>query len=270
MCKKAIFTTVAVALGLFVLSYTKFGYKMCGLAELAWNKAGTSVTKSVPLDWEISRIENEVTKLERDIKKNFDALAQEMVATENLKKNVETARTNLTTNEVKLKDMRVALDSKTQKISFDNRNYTKPELEGKFTREWNKFKVAQKEIDVREKQLSQKQEHIDALKAKIESIKNVREELRTEIADMKTELERVRTTQNKTKIQFDDSRLSRIQGDLADVKGRLDVMKKRAELEANFNGTTPAETTETNNLEVQKAKEAFDNQFGDKVNAEPK
>lgn len=267
MCKKAIYTSIAVALALFVIGQTKLGYKLFGLAELAWNKVGNSATKSVPLDWEISRIENEIGKLEHDVKKNFDSLAQELVATENLKNDVETARVALQKKEPALQEMRMKLEGKTQKVSFNNHDYTRPQFESKFAREWNSYVVAKKEVAVKEKQLQQKQEHTEALKAKIESIKNVKEDLRTEVARLKTELEEVRTSQNRCKIQIDDSRLSRIKADLREVQDRVNVQKKMADLEAQFNGDPIAEV-ENSNLEVQKAKEAFDSQFGEKVAVE--
>jgi len=267
MCKKAVFTTVAVALALLVLGQTRAGYKLFGLAELAWNKIGINANKSVPLDWEIARIENEITKIERDIKKNFDALAQEFVSTENLKKDVELVRANLKDREQPLKEMRRKLETDAQHISFANRDYNRSQFEGKFTREWNSYVVAKKDLELKEKQLGQKQDHVEALKAKIESIKNARDDMKIEVARLKTELEEVRTSQNRCKVQIDDSRLARIKADLAEVQDRIKVQKKRAELEAQFNTTPGTVATEDNNnkLEVNKAKEGFDSAFGEQA-----
>jgi len=262
MCKKAIFTSAAIALGLLVLSQTRVGNKVCGLAELAWGKIGSSMNKAVPIDVEISLIENEIRKLEGDVKKNFDALAQEMVAADSMKKEVETVRANLKDRLQALEIMRRDLKSNTQKIIYGEREYTRSQVENKFAADWRSFEVAEEGLKVKEKMLGQKQSHVEAFKAKIDSIQTKRDELRTRVLKLKTEVEEVRAAQAQCKFNLDDSRLGNIEESLSSVQNRLNVMKKRAELEGRFANSTVDVPVETK-VESNKAQEAFDRRFSD-------
>src|SRR5262245_27161083 len=128
MCRKAIFASIAIALGLLVLSHTRAGNKIFGLAELAWSKIGIKFNKAVPIDWEISRIDNEITKLDKDIKRHFDTLAEESVKSERMKKDVEVARTNLKDRLQVLEIMKRDLKANTQKIMYNDREYTRSQV----------------------------------------------------------------------------------------------------------------------------------------------
>jgi len=262
MCKKAIFTSAAVALGLLVLSQTRFGHKVTGLAELAWNKVSNCVSRSVPLDVEINLIENEIGKMDRDVKKNFDSLAQEMVAYEEMKKEVDLVRTNLQKRMQVLERMRRDLKNESAKIVYDNREVSRSQLENKFTQDWNSFKVSQEGLKVKEKLLQQKQDHVEAFKAKIDAIQNEREALKTQVLKMKTELEELRATQAQCKVQVDDSRLGSIKDSLNNVQHRISVLKKKAELEGRFANSTITVPVEAK-IEANKALDEFDSRTGD-------
>jgi chromosome segregation ATPase len=270
MCKKAIFTVAAIALGLLVLGQTRLGHKVFGLAELAWSKIGCKVNNSVPLDWEISRIEKEIAKLEKEKAKHFDKLAQEVVAVEKMKRDVGNVRAELEKQKANLVQMRQDLNAKTEHIVYNGHAFPRSRVEVKFSQDWKSYQVAEKGLEVKEKMLKQKQEYVEAYKAKIDTIKTTCDSLRTEVARLRTELEEVRVSQNQCKVQIDDSRLGEIKKSLAEVQERVDVMKKKAELQGHFsnsNVTIPVETK----VEANKALEEFDSRFGDtKVSSEDK
>jgi len=270
MCKKAIFTSAAVALALLVLSQTRVGNKMFGLAELAWNKIGSSMNKAVPIDVEISLIENEIRKLEGDVRKNFDNLAQEMVAAEAMKKEVDVVRANLKDREKALAMMRRDLKSDAQTITYDDREFTRAQLENKFAADFRSYEVAEEGLKVKEKLLAQKTNHLAAFKAKIEAVQNERDELRTRVLKLKTEVEEVRAAQAKCKINVDDSRLGAIKESLSNVQNRLNVMKKKAELEGHFANDTSLDIPVEKKVQNDKAVEAYDKRFqsNDKVSVE--
>jgi chromosome segregation ATPase len=265
MCRKAIFTSIAIALGLLVLSQTRVGSKVFGLAELAWNKIGIKVNKSVPIEWEIGRIDNEIAKLEKDIRKHFDVLAEEKVKVKNMQKEVELVRTNLKDRLRALEVMRTDLSDKTQKVIFYNdKEYTRSQVETKFAQDWKSYQVAEKNLEVKEKLLKQKQVHVEAFKGEIESFQTTRDTLRTEVLRLRTELAEVQATQNQCKVQVDGSRLADIKASLADVQNRIDVLKEKSALEGRFsnsNITIPVE----NKVEVNKALEEFETRFGDRT-----
>ena len=81
MFKKIAIASVVVVAGLVLLAKTNLG----SYAHTAWKKAKIGVSEQVPLEFEIERVRDEVSKLTPDMDKNFNAIAHEMVAIDNLR-----------------------------------------------------------------------------------------------------------------------------------------------------------------------------------------
>src|SRR5215207_194069 len=88
MVKKIVIVSLAVVAGLFLLSKTHMG----SYVHTAWTKVSSSVQGSVPLEWEIERIRNEIAQLDPDMQSQISSIAKEVVAVENLQKDVADLR----------------------------------------------------------------------------------------------------------------------------------------------------------------------------------
>ena len=81
--------SAAVCLGLLHLA------GLTSYTATAWNNVSKKVKGQVPIEFEIERLRHEVAQLVPDMKKNFNTIAEEMVAVENLQKDVTTTQANL-------------------------------------------------------------------------------------------------------------------------------------------------------------------------------
>src|ERR1700687_5549956 len=122
MFKKLVVAFLAVLAGLMIWHKTSVGSYM----NFAWKKAKATATNSVPLEWEIERLREEVANLVPDMKKQLSSIAEEKVAIERLGKEITIAQTNLKEQEENIKQMRADLKNvKPDKatVSYGDRNY---------------------------------------------------------------------------------------------------------------------------------------------------
>src|SRR5262249_22281237 len=136
MCKKIGVATFAVVLGLALLGFTKVGHKLFSHCELAWNKGCIGVNSSVPLDWGIDRITQEIDNLTVDVKKNFSVVASEEVAIERLRREVATTKANLEKQKEGILLMKSKLESGADTVSIAGRDFSAARVHEKLTQDW--------------------------------------------------------------------------------------------------------------------------------------
>src|SRR5437868_1821519 len=95
--KLAIVAVVGVA-GAAVLTQTKFGSYVLA----AFSKAEEKVNDSIPTDWELTRIRNEVARLDDDVDKAKGELAKARVDAKLLREEIEKARPDIEATEALL------------------------------------------------------------------------------------------------------------------------------------------------------------------------
>src|SRR5258708_39752031 len=102
MFKNLAIASLAVLAGLMIWHKTSVGSYM----NFAWKKAKATASNSVPLEWEIERLREEVANLVPDMKKQLSSIAEEKVAIERLGKEIDVAQVNLKDQKENIKTMR--------------------------------------------------------------------------------------------------------------------------------------------------------------------
>jgi chromosome segregation ATPase len=239
MIKKLGITAVAVLGVLFLLNTTGLG----SYASVAFNKIRGGLKRQVPLEFEIERIRNEIAQLVPDMKRNLSAVAEEMVAIENLKEEIQVTKANLDKEKAKILTMKEDLESGAQTISYGGRDYTANRIREKLTADFASFQRTEAEVKSKEQLLEAKERSLDAAREQLASIRTQKQELETQVAQLEADVKQVRLAQCRNKFHFDDSRLARVKAALADLRNRLKVEKTQEELVGQFanDNTIPVE-----------------------------
>jgi chromosome segregation ATPase len=236
MCKKLCVTTLAVVIGLGLLSQTKVGRHIFSLGGLTWNKVSNAVGDSVPLDVEIARINHEIDNLSTDISKSLDILAKQKVDVGVLTTKVEELEKQLTADLDKTKTLKAMLDkagdSKT--VSYKGTDYDVAKIRAQFASSWDLYKSRESTLENHKHILTQKKQLMEATQAKIEKMDAVQEQLRGKIVSLKAKLEKVRLAETVSPVQVDDSRLADIKADIANLEKRIEERAVCLELEQKF------------------------------------
>jgi chromosome segregation ATPase len=232
MFKKIAIASVVVVAGLVLLAKTNLG----SYAHTAWKKAKIGASNQVPLEFEIERVRDEVSQLVPDMNKNFNEIAHEMVAIENLREDVSRTRANLDVQKKNILVMRDDVQGKTdaQTVSYGGQVFKVDRVRTKLAKDWEAFKQGEESLKAKEQLLEAKETSLAAAREKLNSMKAKKEQLEVQIAQMEAELKTLRVAETRGSFKIDDSRLARIESSLADIRTRIKVASKAAELEGEF------------------------------------
>jgi chromosome segregation ATPase len=230
MFKKVAILTVAVGAGLALVSWAGLG----SYVTTACLNIRTKLKGEVPIEFEIQRVKQQVGQLVPDMKKHFRQVAEEMVAIDNLKQEIQTTRTNLAGQKEALAAMTRELDSNSETVAFDNQEYSRDRLKEKLEADFASFKNCEAELKSREKLLYARQKGLEAAQAQLAEMRRAKEDLEVQIADLEAQLQNIKLAEARNKFHLDDSQLSQAKKTISEIRTRLQVETKTAELEGNF------------------------------------
>lgn len=232
MCKKfAMFTGVVVAL-LAVLSVTKVGSYMA----TGWGKFEKRAANSVPIEFEIERLKNQVGQLIPDMRKHLSTVAEGMADVERLNRDITTTKANLDEQKTRLVQMAKDLETQETQFIYAGKIYSREIVAKKLEADYKSYNRVLNEVKTKEQLLSIKQRELDAAREQLTTIKDQEQQLKVQIAELEAELKTVRLAETKSKFQIDDSRLSDVKRSIEQLRFRLDAERKKAELDAEFFG----------------------------------
>src|SRR5438270_10882512 len=132
MLKKFAIAAVVVGAGLGLLHATGLN----SYTSTAFSKVRGTFKKSVPLEFELERLRHEVSQLIPEMKQSFSRIADEMVAVENLDKEIKATTVTLAKQKQVLLAMTKDLESGKKLISYDGRDYSADRVARRLERDW--------------------------------------------------------------------------------------------------------------------------------------
>jgi chromosome segregation ATPase len=230
MCKGALWA-LAVATGLVGAGYfLGFGSHMC----TAVSKVARKITKQIPPEFEIDRIRHELEQIDSDLAGNFDALAHETVAVRHLRDDIGDMEVRLEKQKKVVLTLRHDLDGNTKRVVYGGVEYTSTELQNALTREFEAYKRSEAAIQAKKDELKARQESLAAGRERIDAMRTSKETLGADLAKLEAELKKVQLTNARSQFVVDDSRLGNIKASMKGLKDRIDEMKLRGEMQAQF------------------------------------
>jgi chromosome segregation ATPase len=232
MMKKIGIASVVVLAGLILVTTTSLG----SYAKLAIKKAKEGVKSQVPPEVEIERIRDEISQLGPDMNKHLNALAQEMVQIERLREDVKQTRANLDVQKKYILQMREDLKNKseTEFIDYGGNRYTAAKVKTKLSRDWESYKQGEASLKAKEDLLEAKEQSLASAREQITAMKVRKEQLEVQVAQLEAELKNLRLTEARGCVKFDDSRLAHIESSMSEIRDRVNVAKRTAELSAEY------------------------------------
>ncbi len=249
--KLAVAAAVLVPAVTFMTCFTKAG----SYGSTAWNNFQIAASKQVPVEFEISRLKHEISRLIPDLRKNLSAVAEEIVAVENMTKELAESRQKLAVTQAECRELHQKLKTGDAQIFHKGQSFDAKVLARDLDRRVKICKRAEADIKTREEMLAARERTLDVAK---EQLAAMREQVAQLEADMKT----IRLAQTRSKFQFDDSRLGDIKKSLADLQNRLRAEKITLDMENDDLGgngkATPKVDAKAVNDVVNEAAEYLD------------
>jgi chromosome segregation ATPase len=230
MLKKLLIAAVAVVVGLAVVHSTRLG----SYFRLNWHKATAWAQKQVPLETEVERLREEVSRLGRDSKTHFNAIAEEMVGVEKLEADVGRSRAGLEKLERSIQTMRTDLKAGDEFITYGDTKYSRKQVESQLNRDWDTFKRAKSELKAKEEMLEARKGSLAKAREQLAAMQDVRRDMEVELTRLEAELKTVRLAQTRSKFHLDDSELSRVKEGIEALRTRINVERRALEVEGEF------------------------------------
>jgi chromosome segregation ATPase len=255
MFKKIGIASLAVLAGLVLWHKTSLG----SYVGFAWKKAKVGVQKSMPLEWEIDRLREEVSRLVPDMKKELSRVAEEKVAIERLRKDISRDKDELAKRESEIKTMRTDLKSGASKFEYGERVFTAEKVKAKLARDWDLYRKAEENLKSREELLEARETGLTAALQKLSEMRSRKEQMEVKLAQLDVELKNLRVAQTKSDFQVDDTQISRCQQLLDEIQARIDTEKETMSLHGQFaDGDIPVGTK----VQTDAALKEIDERFG--------
>jgi len=231
MLKKLLIAVVAVAVGLTVVKSTKMG----SLMRVKWNEATAWCNKQIPVPTEIARLRDEISRLGNETKGHCQVIAEEMVAVDNLKREIGEAESKLEKQKKKVTAMRDALaDGGTQKVVFGDETYSRARVEKQLARDFDLYKTCESQLASKKKLLESRQECLAKAREQLAAMQDTRRDLEVQVSQLEAEYNTLKVTQTKSKFALDDSNLSKVKEGVQALRNRIEAESKAAALQAEF------------------------------------
>lgn len=232
MVKKGL---IGAALGAGAL-YLVFGTHAPSYVRTAVHKVKQNAKDAVPLPFDIDRAREEIASLEPAIRDNIEKLARADVDVDRLEKEIASDRTNMEGQKTALLTLNQSLKSGEYRLAGHTRvAYTAEEVKADLARRLDALRNAKGIIAAKESTLKSKQSEMVAFRKQLETMMAQKKSLSTKLDQIEARLHQIEATQAANDFQhLDDSALSRARETVSDLEKRLDVMERKAEMEARY------------------------------------
>lgn len=256
MLKKLLIAVVAVAVGLTVVKSTKVG----SLMQVKWHEATAWCSKQVPVPDEIASLRLRIADLGKDTKTHCQVIAEEMVAVDNLQREVSENEARLEQQKKKITAMRDALtDGGTQKVVLGERTFSRGQVQKQLVRDFDLYKTCEAQLAAKKKLLESRQECLAKAKEQLTAMQDTRRDLEVQVSQLEAEYNTLKVAQTKSKFALDDSNLSKVKEGVQALRNRIAAESKAAALltEVGDGEITASDTVKTKDLLKE-----IDNHFG--------
>jgi hypothetical protein len=247
MFKKLTLVALGVVAALMILSYTKFG----SYTSQAWGKLKATAKKQVPIDMEIQRLKDEVTRLDTvDAKRNRTTVAEEIVALRKLRKDIDEARASVEKKKNEMREAHAKVKAKEAFITYNGQDLPATRVQDLLVEDVQACKNVEDALNHKEKLYTARKSACDAGERQLLSMKQQKERLELRIAELEAKLKLVQLAQTESKFQFDDSRLADIKKSVDEIDTQIQVMHTELELAGKMSAEPQAKPTAEANRKV--------------------
>jgi len=233
MCKKVLIATLAVVVGLGVVSSTRIGRHM----RLKWQQARGWVEKQETPEEKIALLKMRLKEMEKQDDQYVDSVAQLKQVVKEAKAELDRTESEFNKRKARIKAINPQLADKAREVVL---------YEGKeFTRE-----VAQKEFDRAadeglrlSKVLANQKKALDSKEARLALEIDKREKMKADVSEMASELQALETTlaeerdaQVGTEAGVDDSAHKKARAELTELRKSIDMLKTKREVRGMSTG----------------------------------
>jgi hypothetical protein len=213
---------LAVAAAILIPAVTFLGFTKVGsYTSTAWNKVKESVNSQVPVEFEIDRIKQEVSRLDADIIQARRKFANDQTAYDRLDQNHRDATKSYEEKLPNAKDLLQKHKSGEQVFIVNNRTWNREQIAQQIESDSVYLQTFALKLKQEEEQLKLKLRGVQADQEVLNTMQAKKLELTNEVARIELEWNQVKMAQTENNYHYDDTRFGEIKKSLADLHDRI-------------------------------------------------
>jgi chromosome segregation ATPase len=247
MIKKTVITAAAA----LVVALLFLGRDLVSYVRTSAGYVQSSVTDSVPMEFQITRARGMIDDLVPEIRKNMHVIAKEEVEVEKLDKQIADTQKRLTKDKEEILRLKTDIDGSKPAFEYAGRTYTLQQVKQDLANRFDRYKTSEATLGSLKDIYRARQKSLEAARQKLEGTLAAKRQLYVEVENLQARLQMIAAAQTTSQYNFDESRLGRVRGLIADLKTRLDVSEKLANVEGQFHDQIPLDETAPVNITEQ-------------------
>lgn len=232
MLKKILIGTAIAAGGAgLIFGTSAISYVTVGVASV---KQG--IKDSIPVDFEIKRAREMITKLKPEIADNLRVIAREEVAVSHLAAEVDRKHEGLAKAKNQILRMKTDLQSGASEFVYASRTYKANAVKEDLANKFKQFQTQEQTVASLEKQLDARKKTLEAARQKLDAMLAAKRQLEVDVDNLQARLAMVQVVETSSHVALNDSQLSQTKQLLDEIASRIDVAEKMAHSESTLDG----------------------------------
>ena len=223
------FILVALIIGGVVFAVKGVG--VIGTLKREFQNARHAIRGDKSEEDQIKELRKEVDKLDKDIDKAKDALANEIVEVRDLTKQSAKLRAEVTNEEKRVLAFSDDLKTTEGQIAYGREMLSIPDAKDRLKSDVSLLVRKKNTASTMEKTLSHRERSKELLEKQLAELTNQKQTLKSEVDAIEVEYQNIKLQQMENKYQKDDSRLSSIKQSIEKMRKDLEVKKERIKLD---------------------------------------
>jgi len=231
--KKSIALLVAGVLAVVVLAKTT---NVSSYVGTAWCKAKRAATQQVPTEFNIDRIDHELTSLDQKLDGMIRPIAEQKVAVERLRKEVADRDNRVAEQKKVLLDATAAVKAakKGDKLVYGGKSYAPEQVKARIALDFESFRRQEAHLAAQRKLLESREATLQAAQDQLQTFMAKREEFRVQLAQLRAEHEVNKVNAVGNHVELDATPLAAIAQSLTELKDRIEADRQVLELRNNI------------------------------------
>jgi chromosome segregation ATPase len=234
MVKKGL---IGAALGAGALALV-FGTAAPSYVKTAFHHVRHNVKKTVPIQFEIERVRQQIADLEPSIHLNRENIAAAEYDVEQLEKEIVATTVNLTQEKKEIVALRDSLATGQLRLA-GSVSYTPDEIKSELSRRFQHYEQVKLILNEKKGTLKAKQAAVVSARRQLAEMVGAKETLLTKVEEIEARVKMNEAAQAANQFNFDTSDLARVKESVAELEKRVTVDAKVAEQEGHLGKSIP-------------------------------
>ena len=243
---ESMFSLKKVALGAsaLLLVFSLFGSTLSSYISTGVGIVSENVKSSVPVEFEIQRLQDLITEINPEINKNLRMINEEKVEIAKLDDQITTAEERQLKSEVAIVRLRDDLLTGKSYFVYASHRYSADQVKTDLSNRVDRYDTEQATLDHKKQIREARQTSLDAAEKKITQMREMKRQLEATVEKLKAQKEMNEVAKAGSEFNFDDSKLGQAKELAKEIETRLEIERQATSGESYSEGAIPLDEEE--------------------------